>query len=485
MKPIPIYTAEKEAGLEMLVRANASFAYLTKPKIAVDPNKDSAMQFCAVQRAVAENKNQIDLFYMQDIMVTTGINLNDDVFLNEETFAARHTPEDKPFNLIHDSVDIIGHITGQHLINEAGEVIEDDIAVDELPEKYHVVNNTVIYRYWPDEERMKQVNQIIAEIQEGDKWFVSMEAIFSNFDYGIVTADNKLEIIPRTKTTAFLTKHLKAYKGEGTYKNNRLCRVLRDFVFSGKGLVENPGNPNSVILNDTKPFFVKNSQLLENIGYVLSSKDNTENKMDEIQELKNKLEATKASLATAETARVDAEKKLKDMDLKSYQTQIDELTQKVSASASKVTELTAEVKASKEAADKVIADKAVVEVSLKEANEQLQAIASAKVKTDRIATLVKSLGVDENQAIEIFETVAELSDDKFAKFVEKSPKVVKAEKVVEKTEKQEDKDIKALEAAKAEKSTGAVPEPENKINQAVASISKFYEAKRKKTKTQD
>ena len=62
------------------------------------------------------NPDQIDLFYIKSVLVSTGWNKNDDVFDAAETWAARNTPEDKQFNFMHNENDIIGHITGSALL---------------------------------------------------------------------------------------------------------------------------------------------------------------------------------------------------------------------------------------------------------------------------------------------------------------------------------------------------------------------------------
>ena len=73
---------------------------------------------------VAENKDQIDLHYLESVLVSTGWNKNDDVFTVGATWEARNTPEDKQFNFMHDENDIIGHITGSYVLNKDGKKIE-------------------------------------------------------------------------------------------------------------------------------------------------------------------------------------------------------------------------------------------------------------------------------------------------------------------------------------------------------------------------
>jgi hypothetical protein len=71
----------------------------------------------AQDKAIAENKDQYDLYYLSSILVSTGWNKNDDVFDLGETWGAKDTPSDKQFNFMHDEADIIGHITGSVVLD--------------------------------------------------------------------------------------------------------------------------------------------------------------------------------------------------------------------------------------------------------------------------------------------------------------------------------------------------------------------------------
>ncbi|MFX9552086.1 hypothetical protein ABTO49_21095, partial [Acinetobacter baumannii] len=88
---------------------------------------------------------------------------------------------------------------------------------------------------------------LLAEIAEG-KWFVSMECLFKGFDYALEAADGTTRVVARNETTAFLSKYLRCYGGSGTHGDSRIGRLMRNIVFSGKGLVRTPANPESVIL---------------------------------------------------------------------------------------------------------------------------------------------------------------------------------------------------------------------------------------------
>lgn len=190
---------------------------------------------------------QPDLFYMDSILATLGWNLNDDIFLKEEVYAAKDTPVDKPFNRMHDQEDIIGHMTASRLLNS-------DYKNADGEDFEHIAVSSVIYKAWRDDKKKDEIDQVIAEILDG-KWKVSMECIFDKFDYGLIKPDGTQIIVARTPETSYLTKYLRAYKGTGVYNNNKVGRVLRNITFCGKGLVDNPGNPYSIIFNANKKFF--------------------------------------------------------------------------------------------------------------------------------------------------------------------------------------------------------------------------------------
>src|SRR5690606_22108490 len=76
--------------------------------------------------------DNFDLHRLYTILVTVGWNLNDDVFGVKEVWAARHSPEDKPFNLEHNPRHVIGHISGCIAVDENYDVIDDDTSFEDL-----------------------------------------------------------------------------------------------------------------------------------------------------------------------------------------------------------------------------------------------------------------------------------------------------------------------------------------------------------------
>ena len=80
-----------------------------------------------------------------------------------------------------------------------------------------------------------------------------MECFFNGFEYGLLNkATGEYKILSRNDETAYLTKHLKAYGGLGEHEDYKVGRVLKNITFSGKGFVDRPANPESIIFTKTQ-----------------------------------------------------------------------------------------------------------------------------------------------------------------------------------------------------------------------------------------
>jgi hypothetical protein len=203
----------------------------------------------------SEEVDSFDLHRLYTILVSVGWNLNDDVFGVKEVWGARHSPEDKPFNMEHNPRHVIGHITGSVVVDDGYSVVNDETSVDELPDKFHILTSAVVYKHIKskDEKLSDETKELIDSIARGE-WYVSMEALFSDFDYALSSAGGINKVVARNEDTAFLTKHLRVHGGLGTYQDYKLGRYLKNITFSGKGLVKKPGNPESYVFNDVTMF---------------------------------------------------------------------------------------------------------------------------------------------------------------------------------------------------------------------------------------
>ena len=328
---IKIYQHEINDGIGDLVKSTASVAYCSEATFQRDIPEE------IVAKAIAENKDQIDLYYLESVLVSCGWNKNDDVFLAEATWAARNTPEDKQFNFMHDENDIIGHITGSYVLTKDGKAVADDA---EMPTDFDIITQAVLYNSWTGDENRERMEKIISEIEEG-KWYVSMECLFAGFDYALTNPNGEHKILARDEESAFLTKHLRAYGGSGEYDGYKLGRALKNISFSGKGLVSKPANPRSVILKSVAFNLDDNSNL--NIGELNMSDNLLEKQLAEVQtqlsEAKAENEAIKAQIEEAKDKEFASKIEAFEGTIQEKDASIAELEESIKSTQARVAEL--------------------------------------------------------------------------------------------------------------------------------------------------
>ncbi len=456
MKLIPIYSAEASVeGLAQKIRANSSVAYCVPvSKGTFEQNVDVEKVLANLIRQTAyANMTVEDLYPTQSILATTSWNRNDDIFSLEDTWAARHTPINKPTNIGHVEAELVGHMTGTWCIDAStGLAIPDDVLIDELPIRFHLCNSAVIYTHWQDEALKARANQLITEIEAGTK-YVSMECFFSNFDYGVKSSSGEFHVIKRDKASAHLTKHLRAYGGKGVYEGYTVGRVMRGFVFSGKGYVDVPANPESIIFTDASTInfsqaseenpFDKTAGVSLSYKGILNACANeipTETNImsEELNVLKNELADIKAALKSSETARAELAAQLSKADVAKYETQIADLTAKVEAAAKKDEE-------NKKAADKAKADLeasvaklAEVEKAKAELETNLAKVEAEKARASRVAVLTEG-GVEKVEAEKKVDLFANLNDEQFTAVASELVGAAKAKKGDKPEEKKDEK----------------------------------------------
>jgi len=190
---------------------------------------------------------QPDLLYMNSVLVSTGANLNDDVFLPEEMWKARSSPKLKPVNWEHNSgreltedeiklapgkiiVDnqTIGVIHNSRVTDKNGVIISEEMASAadfKIPSSFHIEDDAIIWKnLYPN---------AAAKIEKGateGTLFVSMEAWFTDYNYLVGS-----KIVARNEQTAFLDKSLRANGGTGSFENLSVKRILKNrYNYSSK-----------------------------------------------------------------------------------------------------------------------------------------------------------------------------------------------------------------------------------------------------------
>lgn len=402
-----IYKSELDAGLEDAIKANASVAY-SSPVSFYTPNKEQQESIknlvVAQDSTTAENKDQYDLYYLSSILVSTGWNKNDDVFDLEETWGAKDTPVDKQFNFGHDESDIIGHITGSVVLDEDGNEVQNISNID----KFDIATSAVLYNSWTTPELRDRMENLIAEIEEG-KWFVSMECLFNNFDYALITPEGEKKVVSRDEASAFLTKHLRAYGGTGKYEGYAIGRLLRNIAFSGKGLVSNPANPRSVILNDVSPFASARAEEITNSNINMENKD-----MSEV--LKEQIDELKAELAQAHETQNALKAEITQQKDEEFQSKTEAFEATVSEQETAVTEAQAAVEAAEAKIAELEEAIAKKDEELAAANEKIEAHEAEKKLFARKSLLLEA-GLDNEEVEEAIERFAEAGDEMFEEVV--------------------------------------------------------------------
>ena len=403
-----IYKHEIEAGLAEKIQANKSLSFYV-PLVPPEPYRVKA-NISGLPDKVRAAINDPDLKVIPSVLVSTTWNRNDDIFDKYETWKARHTPTFKPANIDHDEDQIVGTIIGTWAADENYNVIPDNIPLDDLPDYYHLIVASAIYTQWSKPENRERVNKLLDAIHAGQK-YVSMEAIFSGFDYGIQTPDGTFAVIERNDETSFLTSHLRAYGGKGVYEGHRVGRLLKNITFVGKGFVDIPANPDSVIIlddenvnrvmdaikTDLSIFGVKSNEpvkaQLDREKHTMSDelKDLLAQAQKENEELKRELEELKAKRHEDTIADLKAQLEELQKAKSEAETQRDEVLNQIK-----------EVKAELEKAQK----------EAEEAQAQMDKMKKEQKKKDRKNKLMAA-GLKEEEAEKQVELFANLTDEQF------------------------------------------------------------------------
>ncbi len=208
----------------------------------------AAMEKASSVLAFPEEK-QKDLQYIRSCMVSAGTNKNGAHFLPSEMLKAHNTVVHKAIDIEHEEDKVIGHIY------ECAYMYKDGTQFDPLQvtADYATANRDL------DEIDMdiavagiihKMRFPVYAEEIANAEWKVSMECFFKDFDIKIgdtiITRDEAkaLGYDPNELVGGFV-KVMAGHKEMGI---RQVARVLRHITFSGMGIVKNPANPHSIIM---------------------------------------------------------------------------------------------------------------------------------------------------------------------------------------------------------------------------------------------
>jgi len=409
MNDIKVYESERKLGLEDQIRSQASVAFTAPVVKAGNQAAKASADLSEIASAAVEDP---DLFNVFSILVSTSWNRNDDIFNNEEVWAARKTPIFKPTNLEHDEKQMVGNIVDCWPVDEDFKLIADETDPSDLPESFHLLVSSVIFRQWQDRDLKERAETLIAEIENGEK-YVSMECIFRGFDYGVVDPDGNNHVVARNDDTAFLSQHLRCYGGQGQFQGHKIGRMLKNITFSGKGFVARPANPESIIFDNLENNGVTNIE--KQLLFEVNASDMEKDKMSDNQFLNDQINELKEALASVQSENKTLNDKLAEANVSAFETKITELESTVAEFESKTAEMTSKLEESAASVEALQTELDAKTSALETIKADMHKMEEDKKKKDRKVMMVKA-GLSEDEAEANLEVFADLSDDAFAAF---------------------------------------------------------------------
>jgi hypothetical protein len=217
--------------------------------IQIDERVEKAAQEKASTLAFPEEK-QGDLQYMRSVLVSAGTNKNGAHFLPSEMMKAHNTVVNKAIDIEHEEDKVIGHIYDCAYLYKDGSPFDPLKLMSEYEEAARDLNDLDIDIAVAGVIHKMRFPELSDEIAAG-KWKVSMECYFKSFD--LLIGDNN--IITRDEAEALgynpddlLGGFVKVMAGTKALGKHLVARVLRHITFSGMGIVTNPANPHSIIM---------------------------------------------------------------------------------------------------------------------------------------------------------------------------------------------------------------------------------------------
>ncbi len=241
---------------------------------------------------------------------------------------------------------------------------------------------------------------------------------------------------------------MRIYGGEGIYNNYRIGRFLKNMVFSGKGYVDKPANPESVIFDKDVEFNFaqsnfqekwfdvkdKNLHLGVKLSIALNDDDNINNNL-EISNMANESEL-QSQLKEAQAKIVELEKQVSVASVEKFKAELEEvkaskehLENNLVIEKNNFATLSTENDSLKTELDATKAENETLKKTNDELLAQAAEQAAAEVRRSRIAILTEG-GVEKDEAEKNVDTFADLKDEQFTVVANALLAAVAASKVV-------------------------------------------------------
>jgi len=270
--------------------------FYLKADIKVQEENDDLKKAVAAVIDLPKNEDkQQDLLYFTAIFVSSGANLNKAYFMPSELIMAEKTIVNKALDVEHKEEEIIGHIYDKAFIDPSGNKLDTrELASDkEIDSRdVHVVIAGIIYK-----NRFPHLSE---EIAKGE-WKVSMECYYKDYEVKVgdmIMSRQEAEAMGYAEETMF-AKMAKIIKNGVEVAKGNIERVLRGIAFSGCGIVKNPANPPSVILETANQKDTK----VDPADIVIFD-------YDKLEETNNKLTSSSIEESTSVTPETNKEKEI-------------------------------------------------------------------------------------------------------------------------------------------------------------------------------
>ena len=252
-----IYESEKH--IERLIennKATCDSKIILDSSVNVDKMlSEASVNPCTESCKAAIEKTTDDVMPFSSLLVTDLWNRNDDVFTTREIVQSYSTAKYKPINWMHRGSEdrdnetigvminsdlLTGTIADLHPLTED---VGEELLQDQTTGNIHIKQDGLIWSaYFPS---------YAASIQRGIEnkdLYVSMECFFDDFGYALRKDENSEEtlFLERNPSNSYMSDKLQAYGGSGKIRYNgreyQIGRWLREIVFSGQGIVDDPAN---------------------------------------------------------------------------------------------------------------------------------------------------------------------------------------------------------------------------------------------------
>ena len=196
-----------------------------------------------------DGEQQQDLQYLYSIFVSAGTNKNGAHFLPSEMLRAHNTVVNKAIDLEHEEDKVIGHIYACDFTYKDGEKFDPQQILTEFSDSSRDPDSLDIDIAVAGVIHKMRFPELAEEVEAGD-WKVSMECYFKDFDIKvgeqIITRDEAMAL--GYSPDDLIGGFVRVMAGKKALGKHFVSRVLRNLTFSGMGLVKNPANPHSIIM---------------------------------------------------------------------------------------------------------------------------------------------------------------------------------------------------------------------------------------------